>query len=64
MMTPAAPACWAFLAFCTKEQDPRSTMRMKGDGQGSCLLVAGSTERDGYPEEGLTEEASHKSVSV
>jgi hypothetical protein len=64
MMTPAAPACWEFLAFCTKEHPPRSTMRMKGDGQGSCFLVAGSMERDGNPEEGLTEEASHKSVSV
>ena len=64
MRRPAAPACWAFLAFWTKEQEPRSAMRMNGDGQALGLLVLGSTDREGYPEVGSILEESQRSVSV
>jgi len=47
IMTPAAPACCAFLAFWTKEQAPRSTIRIKGDGQIAGLLVSVSVGREG-----------------
>jgi len=39
MITAAAPACCAFLTFCTKVHPPRSTSRIKGDDAPDIKLV-------------------------